>query len=531
MRFRPVAAAVVALASLAATSVACAPAAEEDEHDHASDAVSARNMGRQDFGLRDKELVLTLDDGPGAKTKALVDYLVAKQVPAVFFMVGRNAEANRDAVEYVARKSAEVPGGLIVANHSYTHTTPLPRQGVEGTVNEIMNADRVIAPYIAQSQSQFGQPVSFFRPPYGAFTALGEANIARVNERGAAKYVGPIFWEIGGELANGYAADWACWGRVDIPTCQAGYVKETVARGRGLMLLHDVHNRTVDMLIGSPNRKGLIEELQERGFKFVGLREHDDAIRRLAPQTGADSAARVPAPVIRVETFPSNGSVDVVAEVQGIASAAFVSLDNGDATRFPGNGTGSIPVRARFSVGPGQHVLHVVSVDARGNETARKELSFIVAADITDGSGARSEGSAPCLNYDRLYIGRTFDMFHKLVDCSAPGSHRTPDGACYRYKGVATVSRRPQAIGGNEWSVEYDLGYEGHPEDKSKLSAILETGTGDILTGKRSFPAGSGRQDYTFDESRVDCTLGIWRGNFILPNGSLEEFRFSKPGE
>lgn len=524
-----VAAALLALTALAATSVACAPdAAEDDEHDHAGEAISTKNMGRTDFGLKRGELLLTLDDGPGTRTKELVDYFVEKQVPAVFFMVGRNAAGNLDAVKHVAKRSHEVAGGLIIGNHSFTHTTPLPKQGVDGTVSEIMKTDEVIAPYIAESQKQFAYPVSFFRPPYGAFTALGESNIAKVNERGGSKYVGPIFWEIGGELANGFSADWACWGKVDIPTCQAGYVREAKARGQGIILVHDVHNRTVDMLMGGPGRKGLIEELRDEGFTFVGLREHDDAIQRLAGRPATETQN------ILAQVFPKEGGkVDITSEAYGGAALLHVALDNGDArTLRVGHQGGNPSGTLTFDAGPGQHVFHLVAVDDRGAELVRKELSFVVAADLGAGDGAKSEGSAPCVNYGRLTVGRQFDLFHKKVDCSAPNAKRTPvEGECYAYKGIATAARNAQATGGNEWSVEYDLSYEGHPEDKSKLHAILETGTGDILTGKRAFPEGSGRKDYTFDESRVDCTEGIWRGNFILPNGSLEAFRFSKPGE
>jgi hypothetical protein len=45
-------------------------AAQEDEDDLASgeDAVSTRNLTSNDFGLKEKEIVLTLDDGPGPRT-------------------------------------------------------------------------------------------------------------------------------------------------------------------------------------------------------------------------------------------------------------------------------------------------------------------------------------------------------------------------------------------------------------------------------------------------------------------------------
>lgn len=75
--------------------------------------------------------------GLGPRTKELVDWLVEEEVPAVLFMMGNDAKANPDAMNHVARRSHEVPGGLLIGNHSLTHTTPLPSQGVDGTVHEI----------------------------------------------------------------------------------------------------------------------------------------------------------------------------------------------------------------------------------------------------------------------------------------------------------------------------------------------------------------------------------------------------------
>lgn len=134
MKMRPLAALTAVDASVSA--IACGTS-EEADVDESRAAISTRNLGRADFGLKDWELILTLDDGPGVRTKDLVNHLVQEQVPAVFFMVGKNAKADPASVEYVATHSKDVPGGLIIANRSNTHTTPLPKQGVDGTVNRL----------------------------------------------------------------------------------------------------------------------------------------------------------------------------------------------------------------------------------------------------------------------------------------------------------------------------------------------------------------------------------------------------------
>ena len=51
-----------------------------------------QNLRGSRFGLGEKELILTLDDGPSSPyTLQIADYLLKQNVPAVFFMVGANA--------------------------------------------------------------------------------------------------------------------------------------------------------------------------------------------------------------------------------------------------------------------------------------------------------------------------------------------------------------------------------------------------------------------------------------------------------
>lgn len=153
---------LLALGSLSALGIACSAAPAEDG-DGSEDALETTNIGARHFGLEEGELVLTLDDGPGPRTKELVDFLVANQVPAILFQVGKNSERDPASSAYIAANSARVPAGLIVANHSNTHTDPLPKQGVSGSINDFnMTADRHLLPHIKASQSQFASPIKFF---------------------------------------------------------------------------------------------------------------------------------------------------------------------------------------------------------------------------------------------------------------------------------------------------------------------------------------------------------------------------------
>jgi peptidoglycan-N-acetylglucosamine deacetylase len=509
--------------SLTVSVAACSSSADE-EADNAGAAVSTRNETGKDFGLKDKEIVLTLDDGPGPRTVEIAEWLAREKVPATFFMVGKNAKANPEAVRKVAEISARNGNLFLIGNHSMTHTTPLPKQGVSGAVSEIMSADAILQDGIALAQQGLPTVRAFFRPPYGAFTALGASNIAAVNAAGAAKYSGPVFWDIGGELSATYSADWACWGKVTMDRCIDGYIAETKARGRGLILAHDVHSKTIDMLtgVGTANGRSLIKDLRALGYRFVSLRAHDETVASFAEQQqnlSSNTSVSIDASV----DVKDNGRVLATVKTQGAAKVvAYFDNVTSAASEFRDSKTLDV------TLAPGSHFLTVTAFDAAGAKKAEQRYTFVIAAQLENND---TGVSAPCVNYQHLERvrdrGQYFDLFHKAVDCAAPGAFTAEPGECYKYKGKLTVARLPQAIGGDEWSVEYDLTYDGHPEDKSKISAILETGTGDIVTGKRH-AFSDGRAEVAFDESTVDCTNGIWRGVFKYPSGN-EKFRFSKP--
>lgn len=513
----------LALASLAAT--ACSAPTDEEVEDTAG-AVGTRNLTANDFGLRDKELVLTLDDGPGPRTAELAQWLANEDVPAVFFMVGKNAQANPQAVQRVAQIGAQSGGKIIVANHSMTHTTPLPKQGVDGSISEIMNADRVLASNIAASQSPLPNAVSFFRPPYGAFTSLGAANISRVNAAGAEKYVGPVFWDIGGELNDRFSADWACWGKVSVDRCADGYVAEAQTRKKGVILVHDVHNRTVDMLMGTgqANGRSLIKDLKNLGFRFVSLRAHDEAVTRYAQQQerlSRPTAVSIDANV----TQSSGGRVVVDVKTQG-ATRVTAFWDNGiGAVSFNGDRTLDVTLQ------PGSHFLTVTGFDAENRQVAQQRYSVLVEAPIEEQSEeAKNEGGAACVNFSLLKPGMKFRFYDKKIACSDPLSWPVARvDECYRFKGTATA-KSARLVGPGEWSVDFDLEMEakveggGTTKDASKLTFVMDAQTGEIETGKRYARPG-GAKDAPMVPGALDCQRGEWRGKLQYPTsrGNVEQ--------
>ena len=377
-----------------------------------------------DFGLKAKEVVLTLDDGPGPRTVKLAEFLARENVPAVFFMVGKNARANPTAVKRVAEISAEAGGNLIIANHSMTHTTPLPKQGVAGAISEIMNADAILSSSITRSQAGLPSERFFFRPPYGAFTSLGAANISRINEAGADKYTGPVFWDIGGELTDSYSADWACWGKVSVGRCTDGYIAEARTRGKGIILVHDVHAKTVDMLMGTgaANGRSLIKDLRNQGFKFVSLRAHEDVVQRTQDEQERLSASTQVSIDAQVTTA-ENGRVVVNVQMQNAAKAV-ARFDNVTSRKPLATPRQS---HARRHAPAGLPLRHDHRVRRRRRRAGRARGTASSFRDNQSEQRGRAQRRRRGVCELRPREGRPYHrLYHGKVACASPGAVRPP---------------------------------------------------------------------------------------------------------
>ena len=62
-----------------------------------------------------KKIYLTIDDSPSSSFKENVDYLIARDIPAVFFCIGKLMDAHWDDIIYA------IQHGYIIGNHSYSH--------------------------------------------------------------------------------------------------------------------------------------------------------------------------------------------------------------------------------------------------------------------------------------------------------------------------------------------------------------------------------------------------------------------------
>ncbi len=213
--------------------------------------------------LPDKTLTLTFDDGPGRRTAELADYLAAQGIEGTFFINGNKVPGRQAALDTVAGR------GHLVANHTQTHRA-LTRLSRAEVVREVEETDAVI------TSVQRGR-ISALRAPFGAWNG---AATSALNGSSMRKYVGSVFWDVGGALTSTAAADWDCWGKgVSVSRCGDLYLQEARRRGRGIVLMHDVHDRTVDLV------KYLVPKLQADGFRFARL-EDVPSVKRATASAG-----------------------------------------------------------------------------------------------------------------------------------------------------------------------------------------------------------------------------------------------------
>jgi peptidoglycan/xylan/chitin deacetylase (PgdA/CDA1 family) len=230
---------VLLLAGLSAPAQACGPDALGVSRTIAVGGAPRVGLKTypQTLALDDHEVVLTFDDGPSPATRKALDALAAQCVKATFFLIGRNAAA---MPELVRREIAE---GHTVGSHSWSHPSKSLRAlDLAAGTEEIERGDRAV-----QAASD-GKASHFLRfPGFGDSPALLEAAAARKM---------PVF---GTDL---WASDWN-------PMTSERELKLLMFRlrkaGRGIVLLHDIHGQTVDML------PALLRTLKAEGFRIVHL--------------------------------------------------------------------------------------------------------------------------------------------------------------------------------------------------------------------------------------------------------------------
>ena len=218
------------------------------------------------------KLALTFDDGPSQFTNQLLDTLARNNARATFFVVGARVRQHPAAMERMMRE------GHVIANHSFTHARLGKRYvtNPELLITQIGNTNAAISPYLRPNQGLY------FRAPYGVWRRVHAEFLNK--DPALQKYVGPIYWDIGGDISyddNGNlraAADWDCWSHdLSADECGQGYLREIKRKKGGVVLMHDIRERSLWML-GT-----LLPKLVAEGFQFVTLDEVPEFDQYKAP--------------------------------------------------------------------------------------------------------------------------------------------------------------------------------------------------------------------------------------------------------
>jgi peptidoglycan/xylan/chitin deacetylase (PgdA/CDA1 family) len=208
----------------------------------AIDPDQLQRVGRMQYPdslpLADKEVVLTFDDGPlPPYSNQILDILAAQCVKATYFMVGTMARAYPQVVRRVYE------AGHTIGTHSDNHPMHFSRLPIEKLRQEIDGGIADVS--AALGDRKYLAP--FFRIP-------GLDRSDTVDSELAARSL-TVF------SSDTVADDWHR--RISPSQITALALKRLEARGKGILLLHDIHATTVAAL------PALLKGLKDNGFRIV----------------------------------------------------------------------------------------------------------------------------------------------------------------------------------------------------------------------------------------------------------------------
>lgn len=205
--------------------------------------------------LKDREVVLTFDDGPmRAYTRRILQALEAHCTRATFFMVGRMAAADPAMVKEV------LAAGHTVGTHTFSHKNLRPLGLLKGRQEFESGLSAV--------QKAAGTPVApFFRFPY-----LGESR--QVVDYLKTRQTATFFIDVDSK---------------DFQTRNSSIVLNRImtqltATKKGIILMHDIQPSTAGVI------RELLDTLHQKGFKVVHMVPKAAATTVADYDTGVDKA-------------------------------------------------------------------------------------------------------------------------------------------------------------------------------------------------------------------------------------------------
>lgn len=183
--------------------------------------------------VQDKEVIFTFDDGPHpVRTPIILDILDRHCIKAVFFMIGDMAQRYPDVVKEVERR------GHVIGTHTWSHPLSLIYLSKEHAQEQIERG-------FAAVSDALGKPASpLFRFPGLRHSTelldyLGERNIS--------------VWSV--DVVSGDSE------HASARRLPHVFARRLEARGRGILLFHDMQKATVESL------ETIIEDLADGGYR------------------------------------------------------------------------------------------------------------------------------------------------------------------------------------------------------------------------------------------------------------------------
>ena len=228
---------------------------------------------KQTLPLNDHEVVITFDDGPlPPYSNIILDTLASQCVKATYFLIGRMAH------EYPSIVRRIYNAGHSIGTHTENHPLALQRLPLQRVASEVETG-------VASVDVALGNPKAlspFFRIPG---LARNDAIDNYLNSKSL------VTWS-----ADVVADDW--FRHISAKAIVQRAMRRLEAKGRGILLLHDIHPATATAL------PMLLQELKTRGFHVVQVVATGDRPKFLPDQVASPAAEKTGWPtVLRTKRF------------------------------------------------------------------------------------------------------------------------------------------------------------------------------------------------------------------------------------
>jgi len=230
---------------------------------------------KQTLPLEDHEVVLTFDDGPlPPSTDIILDTLASQCVKATYFLVGQMASAHPSVVRRIYNE------GHTIGTHSEHHPN-FQRLSMRQVEREVDGGINSVAAALGDAKALS----PFFRIPY-----LGRTNA--IEQFLEDKQL--VTWS-----ADVDTDDW--WRGSSPEAIVQRTMRRLNAKGRGIILMHDIHRRTAMAL------PILLKELKADGYNVVQVVAESEQPKSL-PQLMASSTTDGTASPTELTGGPSSAS-------------------------------------------------------------------------------------------------------------------------------------------------------------------------------------------------------------------------------